>query len=110
MGVSQDMGVVLEQTKWVFQDFAFLPLSLESTLILANQNQNLTHHAKHQNVKPALIVDGCNQCALCALCLGSTSGLCDKCKYCKDGAAGRKKECKKGKNTSICKSCIRNCS
>merc|ERR1712126_706008 len=49
------MGV-LEQTIWVFQDFAFLPSSLESTLIVANQNQNPTHHAKHQNVKPALIV------------------------------------------------------
>merc|ERR1712037_874079 len=52
----------------------------------------------------------CNQCNLCALCLGSSLGPCAQCKFCKGGAAGCKKLCNKGKNTSTCKTCIQKCS
>merc|ERR1712137_1115313 len=47
---------------------------------------------------------------LCALCLGSSLGPCAQCKFCKGGAAGCKKLCNKGKNTSTCKTCIQRCS
>merc|ERR1712037_12396 len=52
----------------------------------------------------------CNQYNLCALCLGSSLGPCAQCKFCKGGAAGCKKLCNKGKNTSTCKTCIQKCS
>merc|ERR1712117_528133 len=54
--------------------------------------------------------DSCSQCGLCALCLGSPLGPCAQCKFCKGGAAGCKKLCNKGKNTSTCKTCIQRCS
>merc|ERR1711997_960094 len=52
----------------------------------------------------------CDQCGLCSLCFGSKIGPCAQCKFCKGGAAGCKKLCNKGKNTSTCKTCILNCS
>merc|ERR1712112_98947 len=112
MGVLQDLSVVSEHIPTMeLSRFCLLAFIIGVCITSCESKPKSEESCQTQERRDCLSsCDGCNSCPLCAICIGSTSGLCDKCKYCKDGADGCKKQCKKGKENSICKTCVANCS